>query len=69
MGWSGGSSMCESIIRLLRKHVPEASRPKVYDGLIDLFESEDCDTLCEVDDPEFQKRLRKKHPGWYSDDE
>jgi hypothetical protein len=56
-------------VLLCRKHVCESARPKFYAALIDLFEQEDCDTLCEVDDPEFVKVMKKKYPKYYEDDE
>ena len=59
MGWAGGSHVCQQLVALANKHVAESSRAKFFDALITIFEDQDCDTLCEVEDDGFEKRYRK----------
>jgi len=48
MGWSGGSRMMDDVIDLMGKHVKDKRlREKLYRGLIEIFEDNDCDTLYE----------------------
>lgn len=68
MGWASGSGLCADIVKQARKHVPESARPAFYKALIDIFESEDCDTLQEVSDKEFAKEYRKVMRKRYPDD-
>ena len=67
MGWSGGSGVAIDIIKLAKKHVPEASKAAFYKGLLEALESEDWDCQSEAEgiDPAFDKALRKAHPSWY----
>jgi len=47
MGWAGGSELAESVWKLVRKHIPKKDREKIAGKIVDLFESEDCDTMHE----------------------
>lgn len=49
MGWASGSSLAADIWSLVRRHIPKEKRPRVAKNLIDLFESEDCDTMEEAE--------------------
>ncbi len=48
MGWSGGSEMAEDIWNMFRKYVPEKSRKRCAKKLVDIFETQDCDTMDEA---------------------
>lgn len=51
MGWSGGSSVFDEIIDVLRVEVSDPeTRSRIYRRLIKVFEDHDCDTLGECCD-------------------
>jgi len=54
MGWSSGSKICEEIWELIKYHIPDYRKTEVVEGLCDIFEEEDCDTLEEIEDKEFK---------------
>lgn len=63
MGWASGSELFGSLIRTMRKHVPDAKvRTKVYKAMIKAFEDADWDTQdeCEGMDPAFDKALGRR---------
>lgn len=64
MGWASGSGMMREMIRVVEKHVAEASKPKVYKELIEIFEHKDCDTLdeCLGQSKAFDKVFTKLYP-------
>lgn len=70
MGWSSGTDIARVVIKLAKKHVPEASKMAFYSGFLDAME--DCDWDCQDEaaglDPAFDKVLKSKHPEWYTDD-
>lgn len=49
MGWSGGSELARQIWREVRKYVPPCDRESVAKYIIELFESQDCDTIDEAE--------------------
>jgi hypothetical protein len=72
MGWSGGSSVMETVILAMQPAIPdEATRQGIYEILIDAFEDMDWDTQneCEDIDPAFDAALMAKHPEWYEEEE
>ena len=48
MGWCGGASIAESVWELVRKHIPKNKREKIAGEIVDIFESEDADTMYEA---------------------
>ena len=50
MGWAGGSILAEEIWKVVSKEIPKKAHKKIARKLIDLFESEDCDTIDEAED-------------------
>jgi uncharacterized membrane-anchored protein YjiN (DUF445 family) len=63
MGWSGGSGLFDSLIKTMKRNVPdEKARANVYKTMIRAFEDEDADTLdeCRGQDPVFDKALGKQ---------
>lgn len=71
MGWSGGSDIGATLIRVAKKHVAEASKPAFYKALIEALENHGCDTLgeCMGIDPAFDKALKKHDPDLYDYEE
>lgn len=49
MGWASGSAIAESVWDSVRKYIPKAKRQKVAREIVDVFESEDCDTMYEAE--------------------
>lgn len=48
MGWSSGSTLMSEVIAAMKNaNIPEHLRAVAYDGIIDAFRNEDCDTLDE----------------------
>lgn len=48
MGWASGSAIAESVWDSVRKHIPKDKRQKVAREIVEVFESEDCDTMDEA---------------------
>lgn len=49
MGWASGSSLAETVWRIVRIHIPKANRQRVAKGIVDAFEERDCDTMEEAE--------------------
>lgn len=48
MGWSSGSELAGELVGLIKQNVPDKkARRTIYRKMIDIFEANDCDTLCE----------------------
>jgi hypothetical protein len=62
MGWSGGTEVACKLIKLAMKHVPESSRAKFYDGMIEVLEENDWDCQAEAEglDPAYDRVLDKR---------
>lgn len=54
MGWASGSRLLDEVAEIVMKHVPAEFRADVAEQLIDTFESEDCDTVYECDQPDIR---------------
>ena len=64
MGFSGGASIAEAVIKAAQTNVPDvAARKAVYAALIAALEDADWDTQCEVRDidPAFDETLERLH--------
>lgn len=48
MGWASGSSIAESVWNAVKKYIPKPDQKQVAQSMIDIFESEDCDTMQET---------------------
>jgi len=48
MGWASGSAIAETVWDAVRKHIPKDKRQKVAREIVEVFESEDCDTMDEA---------------------
>lgn len=61
MGWSDGSSVLEEIIDILADELEDEQKERIYLKLIKLFESQDCDTLMDIQssDPIFDDVLNE----------
>ena len=71
MGWANGSELFGSVIKALKKEIPdEKTRVRVYKKLILAFEDSDWDTQdeCRGDDPAYDKALKALHPNWYEEE-
>jgi len=65
VGWSGGTDLAWSIIKVAKKHVPDKkARLKLYVGVIDAMEDHDWDTQGEAmgRDPVFDEAMLTLHP-------
>lgn len=64
MGWASGSALFSEVWKAVRKHLPKNKRVDVCKKLIEEFESEDCDTICECfgDDPVIEQAYYQLHP-------
>ena len=65
MSWSSGSRLFSEIIHTLKETVPEyETRVEIYNSLIEVFESHDCDTLyeCLEEDRAFDDAYFELHP-------
>lgn len=65
MGWSGGSSIAEPVIKKIREQVPEGRiRRRIYRVLLDALTDADWDNVDEVLglDPEFD--IVAAEDGW-----
>ena len=64
MGWSGGSEIFEGVMKTLDSllDLDDSEKYDVIWELIPLFESHDCDTLYEVNDPVVQEVLAEMYP-------
>lgn len=49
MGWASGSALADDVWALFRDYVPKKYREHAARELIDLFEDNDCDTMCECE--------------------
>lgn len=50
MGWASGSIIAEQIWDLIKKEIPKNKQKKIAKKIIDIFESEDCDTIDEAEE-------------------
>lgn len=48
MGWNSGSGIAESVWNVIKTHIPKPDHREVAEELINIFESEDCDTMSET---------------------
>ncbi len=62
MGWASGRSLLEDVARIVMPHIPKAKRPKVAKKLIKAFESEDCDTINEVEQVDIRQEYDRQNP-------
>lgn len=65
MSWSSGSRIFAEIIETLKESVPDyETRVEVYNKLIEVFESNNCDTLyeCLEEDRAFDDAYFELHP-------
>jgi len=75
MSWDRGSSVMTEIITCLMDKVPDDdTRQEIYEELIEIFESYDCDTLTECfdDDEIFEVAFKTLHSttnDYYDDDD
>lgn len=71
MGWSSGSELLGGVLELTEKYIPKKHKKEVVKNLIDLFEDQDCDTICEVFDdyPIVEEVYREMHPEEFEDED
>jgi hypothetical protein len=50
MGWSSGAELAGDVWDLFKKYVPAKDQKRVATKLVDLFENQDCDNICEVEE-------------------
>ena len=55
MGWASGSSILDDVAKIVMPLIPKEKRAKAAAKLIDVFESEDCDTINECEQPDIRK--------------
>lgn len=69
MGWASGSMLLQEVANAVMPHLPNnATRLIVAKQLVQAFESEDCDTIDEVDDEHIQAAYRILNPDIFSQD-
>lgn len=61
MGWASGSRLLEEVAKIVMPTIAEKDRPAVAKSLIDIFESEDCDTINEVEQRDIRREYDKKY--------
>ena len=72
MGWAAGSRLLEDIADLVMPKLPERDdRRHVARELIEMFQKEDCDTICEVEQEDIRAVYDEMYPpeGYDEDEE
>lgn len=64
MGWASGSGIAESVWDAVKKFIPKDKQREVASHLIDIFESEDCDTMQETSMWELVYKYDEKTEEW-----
>jgi hypothetical protein len=62
MGWAGGSSLLDEVAKVVMPLIPKEKRKKVAAKLIDIFESEDCDTINECEQKDIRVEYERRFP-------
>lgn len=65
MGWSSGSRLFSEVWGAVRDIIPGSRRVVLCQQVIEAFEQEDCDTVCECFDdrcPEIEEAYYAIHP-------
>lgn len=62
MGWASGSKILEDVAKTVMPLVEPKKRARLAKKLIDIFQDSDCDTICDVDQPDIRKAYEKMYP-------
>lgn len=67
MGWAGGIELLDKVFDVIKHHVT-TDKDTIALQLVELFEDEDCDTICESDHTEILRAYRSLHPEYFEDE-
>lgn len=62
MGWASGSKLLEDVAKIVMPRLGKNDRSIVAKKLIEAFQSEDCDTINEVEQADIRKEYDKMYP-------